>query len=226
MQKKIYLVLLFSLQLCAFSTTNVQLLYGTFNGNSYVYDTKNGGKTTVTLEHYSAFKYGDVYGFLDYCIADDRFKYHDDKTNVYGEIAPRLDLGALTSSDLSFLFVNKVFAAFQYNTDFHHYKAYLYGLGSSLNIYGFEFFNANVYRKDKVNGDDLYQLTLSYKTKPFLADLYITGFTDWTNDDLLTQNQLLYPFTESFSAGAEWHYYTQKTDTTSNAVQVMLQYKW
>lgn len=226
MKKNIILVLLFSMQLFAFSTSNIQLLYGSFNGNSYVYDTKNGGKTTITLEHYSAFEYGDVYAFLDYAIADDRFKYHDDKTNAYGEVAPRLDLGALTSSDLSFLFVRKVFAAFQYNTDFHHYKAYLYGIGTSLDVYGFNFFNANLYRKEKVHGENLYQLTLSYKTKTFLKYFYITGFTDWTEDDLLTQNQLLYPFNDNFAAGVEWHYATQKPDVTSNALQAMIQYKW
>ncbi len=226
MKKKIFLTLLLSLELLGFSTSNVQLLYGAFDDNSYVYDTKNGGKTTITLEHYSAFAYGDVYGFVDHCIADDRFKYHDDKTNTYGEVAPRLDLGALTSSDLSFLFVKKVFAAFQYNTDFHHYKAYLYGIGTSLDVYGFNFFNANLYRKDKVHGKDTYQLTLSYQTKAIVDRFYIAGFTDWTEDDLLSQNQFLYPFNESFSAGIEWHYYKKKPNVTSNTVQGMLQYKW
>lgn len=226
MKKHILCVLLFCFPLFGFSTSNIQLLYGTFNGNSYVYDTKNGGKTTITLEHFSAFEYGDLYAFLDYAIADDKFKYHDDKTNTYGEFSPRLDLGALTSSDLSFLFVKKVFAAFQYNTDFNHYKAYLYGFGSSLDIYGFDFFNANLYRKDKEHGNSVYQLTLSYQTKTIFEHFYITGFTDWTEDDLLTQNQLLYSFNDSLSAGVEWHYYTKKSDVTSNAVQAMFKYKW
>ncbi|QOP42101.1 hypothetical protein [Sulfurimonas marina] len=226
MKKLILVVLLFSFELFAFSTSNVQLMYGTFNGNSYVFDTKNGGKTTITLEHFSAFEYGDVYAFLDYCIADDRFKYHDDKTNEYGELSPRLDLGALTSSDLSFLFVKKVFAAFQYNTDFHDYKAYLYGIGTALDVYGFDYFNANLYQKDQVHGDNVYQVTLSYQTKSFFELFYINGFTDYTEKNLLSQNQFLHPFGDNLSGGVEWHYYTQDTDITSNVFQVMLKYKW
>lgn len=59
-------VLLFSIlstiSLWSFETTNVQLLYSNgFDGNTFVYDTKNGKKTTVTFEHFRTFDYGDVY---------------------------------------------------------------------------------------------------------------------------------------------------------------------
>ena len=67
------LLFVFAYNLFAFSTTNVEYLYGNFNGNSG-FDT-NGGKSTITLENFSTYKYGDFFGFADYAIANDRFKY-------------------------------------------------------------------------------------------------------------------------------------------------------
>ena len=92
---KLFLLIILNASLFAFSTTNIQVLYGTFDDNSYVFDTKNGGKTTITVEHFRTFAYGDVFMFFDYAIADDRFKYHDDKTNLYGEFSPRLSLSKI-----------------------------------------------------------------------------------------------------------------------------------
>lgn len=236
MKKLLFLPLLLS-NLVAFSTTNIQLLYGTFDGNSYVYDTKNGGKTTLTLEHYSSFEYGDIYGFIDYSVADDEFKYHNSKTDTYGEFSPRLNLSKITSHDLSFSFVKQVYLAYQYNAS-NTYNANLVGLGSDLSLYGFDVFGLNVYKKYQNIGEDTYQLSPYYKTKKISDIFFIDGFTDWTEYDFLTQNQFLFDMKkslkiENFFIGAEWHYYKQKplnlnfnTKVESNTLQAMIKYSW
>ena len=172
--KKSLLIILFVSNLSAFSTTNVQLLYGTFNDNSYVYDTKNGGKTTITLERYGSYEYFDMYMFADYAIADDKFKYHDHKTDLYGEFSPRANLGKLSSTDLSFSFVKELYLAFQYNAG-SDYHAYLYGFGSDLNVLGFNVFGLNVYKKNQNIGKNTHQLSLNYDSKKIYEMFHLNG---------------------------------------------------
>ena len=221
----------------AFSTTNIQLLYGDFDDNSYVFDTKNGGKTTVTLEHYTAIEYGDLFMFMDAYRADDRFLYHDSKSDFYGEIAPRIDLGKITNSDLNFLFVKKVYLALQYNQG-EEYKAYLYGLSADLDIPGFHVFGVSAYKKNQSIGENNYQLTINYLSKKLADMFYVDAFIDWTELDFLTEQKVLVDVAQPFdghnlAVGVEWHYYRQKaieinfnTKVESNTIQAMLKYSW
>ena len=236
--KKLIFLLFITSNMLAFSTTNIQILYGNFDDNSYVFDTKNGGKTTITMEHFRTFEYGDLFMFTDYTIADDRFKYHDDVTDIYGELSPRLSLSKISSTDLSFLFVKDIFLAFQYNGSDDDYDAYLYGLGTNLDIPYFDTFGLNAYKKNQNIGDNTYQLSLNYKSKKFYNLIHLNGFTDWTEDDFLSQNQILLdvakPFkTHSLYLGTEWHYYRQKalnlnfnTKINSNTFQAIIKYVW
>jgi|LGVE01.1.fsa_nt_gb nucleoside-specific outer membrane channel protein Tsx len=235
--KKLLLLPLLLSNLVAFSTTNIQLLYGTFDGNSYVYDTKNGGKTTLTIEHYGSFEYGDIYGFLDYSIADNEFKYHNDKTDTYGEISPRLNLSKVTSQDLSFSIVKQIYLAYQYNAS-ETYTANLIGLGTDLNVYGFDVFGLNIYKRYQNIGEDTYQLSPYYKTKTLGNIFHIDGFIDWTEYDFLSQSQFLFDMkralkVENLFIGAEWHYYKQKplnlnfnSKVESNTLQAIIKYSW
>jgi len=235
---KTLLILSFILSnLVAFSTTNIQYLYGNFNGNSYVYDTKNGGKSTVTLEHYTSTEYGDIFGFIDYSVADDKFKYHDDKTDTYGEIHPRLNLSKITSTDLSFSIVKQVYLAYEYNAG-DKYTANLIGLGSDIDVLGFDVFGLNIYRKFQNIGRDTYQLSANYTTKKVAGIFFINGFVDWTELDILTQNQFLFDMKkplnmENLFIGAEWLYYEQtslglnfNTNVRTNVLQAMIKYVW
>lgn len=236
--KKIFLLILISVNLFSFSTTNIQILYGNFNDNSYIFDTKNGGKTTITVEHFRTFKYGDVFMFVDYAIADNKFKYYDSKTNLYGEFSPRLSLSKIFSEDLSFWFVQDIFLAFQYNISDDDYTAYLYGLGTNLSIPYFDIFGLNAYKKNQNIGQNNYQLSLNYKSKKFYNLFYLDGFTDWTEYDFLSQNQLLFDIsilfkTHSLYLGSEWNYYKQKaldlnfnSKVNSNTFQAIIKYVW
>ena len=219
----------------AFSTTNVQYLYGNFTGNSG-FDTINGGKHTVTLENFSTNEFGDFFGFVDLTAADDRFRNYDKSSDIYFELSPRISLSKVSGQDISFLFVKDVFIAGQYNRQIHKYddfKAWLYGMGTNLDVKGFDVFGLNFYKKEKNFGKNTHQLSANYISSDiFETNFTINGFADWTGQDFLTQNKLLYkldfsPLDSEVSVGAEWHYYrVRHSDVKSNVLQAMIMVKW
>lgn len=236
--KKLFLLLMMFYNLLAFETSNIQLLYGDFNGNSYVFDTKNNSaKYTITAEHYRTFAYGDVFMFFDAMMPQSEYRYRDEDKDIYAEIAPRIDIGKITDRDLSFSFVKSIHLAFQYNRG-KKYEAYLFGLSGNLEIPGFDVFGLSVYKKNQNIGENNYQLTLNYKSKTLYDIFHLSGFTDWTEFDFLSQNQFLFKVADPFEnhklyIGAEWHYYRQKAiennfykKVTSNALQAMIKYSW
>jgi len=219
----------------AYSTTNIQYLYGNFNGNSG-FDTIDGGKHTLTLENFSTNKYGDFFGFVDLSIADDSFDNQGKSSDIYFELSPRISLSKVSGKDISFLFVKDVFIAGGYNRQVHKYddfKAGLYGFGTDLNIKGFDVFGLNFYKKDKNFGENTYQLSANYISANILdSNFTLNGFVDWTEQDFLSQNKLIYkldysPLKSKVYLGTEWHYYSIKdTSVKSNVLQAMVMFKW
>lgn len=219
----------------AFSTTNIQYLYGDFSGNSG-FDTVGGGKHTITVENFTTHKYGDFYGFIDYTIADDRFKTMDKSSDIYFELSPRISFSKLSGENLSFLFVKDIYLAGQYNRQVHKFddfKAWLYGIGSDLNVKGFDLFGLNLYKKEQNFGNDTYQLSANYTSRDIFGSKFtINGFTDWTEQDFLSQNKFLYKLGYSLLKsdlyiGVEWHYYQLKDiDVKSNVAQAMIMIAW
>lgn len=237
--KKLVVLLFLGTEINAFSTQNIQLLYGTFDNNSYIYDTANGGKTTVTVEHFMASNVGSIYTFIDYSISDDRFKFHDDKTGLYGEIAPRLSLSYLTNKNLSSTFVKDFYVVGEYNMGtIDNYRAYLYGGGIDIELYGFDNFGLNFYIKNQNIGQNTLQLTGFYSTQLYESNFYFSGYFDWTELDFTTQNQFLYKFdsindSQNIYIGLEWLIYREKpselnfnSNVKSNVLQIMLKYEW
>lgn len=236
---RLFLSFLFSLIAAvssnAFSTANIQYLYGDFNGNSG-FDTVGGGKHTVTVEGYTTYPIGDFYGFVDFTFADDRFKTVDKKSDIYFELSPRISLSKVSGMDLSFLFVKDIYLSGQYNRQVHKYedfKAWLYGAGCDLDVKGFDVFGLNVYKKEKNFGNNTYQLTLNYISHDiFGTNFMFNGFTDWTDQDFLSQNKLLYklpfkPLKSKVYIGTEWHYYQVKNSgVKSNVAQAMIMIAW
>lgn len=232
--KIIYLLFSLLAYAQAFSTTNIQLLYGNFNDNSYLYDTKSGPKTTVTLEHFRTWDYGDFFFFADYAAASDRFKYQDKKNDLYAEAAPRISFNKLGLCGSSFLSLKDIYFAFQINIG-DDYEAYLGGIGVDIDTEFFDILSANIYHKEQSVGGKTVQLSLNYAVYDILNTPFtFEGFTDWTDNDLLTQNQLLYSLERFFNLkneklyfGTEWHYYTLKnSDVRSNTFQIMMKYRW
>lgn len=213
----------------AFSTTNIQYLYGDFEGPTFL-DTQKGAKQTVTAEHYRTFGYGDLFMFADYTHAKEGLRFSGRKDDLYGELSPRLSLNKIAGIPLSDGFIKEWYASFQYNRG-EDYRAWLYGAGVDLNIPGFSVFGLNLYRKSQNIGKDTYQLSANYYA-PLGERWHFEGFLDWTGNDVLTQNQLLFNLSPSLGIqegkldiGSEWHYYREETYNTDNSVfQAMIKY--
>lgn len=214
--------MLLTLQLFAFSTTNLQYLYGNFEGETFL-DTQNGAKQTVTLEHYRTWDYGDIYAFGEYVHAKDGMRFSNLKDDYYGEISPRLSINKIADITVSNGLFKEWYAAFQHNRG-RDYRGWLYGAGVDLNIPAFSTFGVNLYKKVQNIGKDTYQLSLNYYL-PLIDKWHFEGFVDYTGIDFLTQNQLLYNIApifgvtqQKFEAGVEWHYYHENTAHKENSV--------
>ncbi|MGA9046869.1 outer membrane protein OmpK [Sulfuricurvum sp.] len=215
--------------LSAFSTTNIQYLYGDFEGPTFL-DTADGSKHTATIEHYRTFAYGDLFMFADYAYAHDGLQFTNKKNDLYGEISPRVSLDKLGGFSTSRGILKETYAAFQYNRS-DTYHAWLYGAGCDLTIPGFSVFGLNLYRKIQNIGDNTYQLSANYYL-PLGERWHFEGFTDWTTRDILSQNQVLFDLSQTvgmkegkLEVGSEWHYYHENSYHTDNDVfQAMLKY--
>lgn len=230
--KKIVLIALFlGAHLFAYSSTNLQYLYGRFEGPTFL-DTQNGIKHTVTGEHYRTWEYGDLFMFADYVYAPDGLRFTDKKNDLYGEFSPRISLNKISGTPVFEGFVREVYASFQHNRS-DTFRAWLYGAGVDLNVPGFSVFGVNLYRKIQNIGDDTYQLSLNYYA-PLGDKWHFEGFADWTGRDFLSQNQLLYNVSDlirihtgKVEIGTEWHYYHENVYHTDNDVfQAMIKYSW
>lgn len=210
-------------QLHAFSTTNIQLLYGSFDDNSYVYDTRNGGKTTLTIEHYRTWEYGDLFMFADAALADERFLYQNKSTDLYGEISPRISLFKCDS------FITALYLSGQLNHG-ETYVAWLGGIGADFALPGFDVFGLNGYQKEQNIGPETWQLSANYLSASlFGTPLSFEGFADWTVEDFLMQNQLTYALDAKgyLQVGSEWHYYIVKnTPVRSSTFQALIKVRW
>lgn len=149
--------------------TNIQYLWG---GKFKLPD--NSSQSTITIEHANAWKYGDNFLFFDVTNPT------DENTSIYGELSPRLSIGKITGLDLSAPFVKDVLVAgtLEVGQGFHNY---LYGVGFSLNLPGFNFADLNVYLRNDPNRDGTtYQVTPCWQF-PFTvgkAGMIFEGFTD------------------------------------------------
>jgi len=200
----VFIIMFITSSLMAFETTNLQLLYSNnFKGDTFVYDTQDGKKTTVTFEHFRTFEYGDFYMFVDVMSGE---KFDGSKSEVYTELDPRFSLSKLSGTELSFGIVKDVYIAAQLNAGYD-YNAYLGGLGVDLEIPGFNYFSLNIYYKtESVDDEDTFQITPAYATKEFY-NIHFEGFIDYTSRSINTQNQLLYHINKHLFAGTEWIYY-------------------
>lgn len=229
MKRILILSSLLCAHLAAFSTTNIQYLHGNFEGPTFL-DTQTGAKQTVTAEHYRTWEYGDLFMFVDYAYAKEGLQFSDLKNDLYGEFSPRISLNKITNTPISNGVIKEWYGAYQHNRG-DGYKADLYGIGTDLNIPGFDVFGVNGYRKIRSLMSDTYQLSLNYSTT-LSERWHFEGFTDWTTVDFLTQNQLLFNLAPSvgmstgkLEIGTEWHYYHENTHHQDNNVfQAMIKY--
>jgi nucleoside-specific outer membrane channel protein Tsx len=210
-----------------FATTNLQVLDGwAFYDPSVGSDVKGGQMSTITLNHFSTWKAGDTFAFVDFMQGD----FTDGaKSHLYGEIHPRLFLNRLLGTKGTFLGVLKDGGiATEVNLG-QGFQAWLAGLGGdfalpfkgsiSLNVYyRYTEFQAGTFR----DYNHTWQVSPSWFI-PFEAGVpfVFTGFVDvdgvkagkgWKGHEVMAQPELLVDVLAAAGgpknvllAGIEWY---------------------
>ncbi len=113
-----------------FATTNLQLLDGwSFHAPSVAEDVKGGQMSTITLNHFSNWKYGDTFAFVD--LMQGKFTDGVD-SRLYSEIHPRLFLNRLLGAKGPVLgFLKDAGIATELNLG-NGFQAWLAGLGGDI----------------------------------------------------------------------------------------------
>jgi nucleoside-specific outer membrane channel protein Tsx len=214
-----------------FATTNVQLLHGFgFEDVLLGYDTGNEQMTTLTLNHFSTWKYGDNFAFVDMYRGDfggpTGYQGASEST-LYAEWHPRLFLNRLLGRKGNCLGIFKDFGlAFEVNQGPNFY-AYMAGVGGDLALPIPGVVGVNLYYRNdsvQVDGPDIVNDTWQvspYWTLPFKiakVPFVFTGFVDvsGTNDnedvDVMAQPELLVDVLGAAGgpagkllAGVEWY---------------------
>ena len=227
----------------SFSTTNVQLLNGShFHDPFFGYNTVDGRMTTVTLEHFGTWAYGDNYFFVDLLsgtFANFAGKSSGKTTRAYGEWHSRLSLSKLSGHDLAVALVKDWFIAGQVNRDGEGFKANMVGLGTNLELPGFRFFELDGYaRKDNFNRRT-WQVTTAWSLPLYRHLLTLDGYVDVKGTDnhgteICGQPQFLLDVGQLFGiqgsgaagrvqAGVEWYLHRHRS-LHSSVPQAMM--KW
>ncbi|MBY4678393.1 outer membrane protein OmpK [Marinobacterium arenosum] len=151
--------------------SDISLTY--LNGSDY--EVGDPDREVFTFEHASGHSWGDTFFFMD------RLKSDNGDTETYFEFAPRLSLGSLSNTDLSFGPVKDLLITTTWESG-EGFDNWLYGLAFSFDLPGFQYFNANVYKVENENIEDDEQLTLTWGA-PFSigsAEFLYDGFLDWS----------------------------------------------
>lgn len=200
------------------SSNNLLLLHG--DG----YKVSASEQTTLTVEHASGWRFGDLFFFADLT----RFNDASQAEAYYGEFSPRFSFSKLGNTDMRFGPVSDVLIASIVEFGTGDVEGLLIGPGVNLEIPGFDFFQLNLYRRFIFNDRDgeVLQLTPAWRlATPFLgSDLVFEGYIDWnfTSDGNYRKNfhfnprlkydvgGLLADRRGAFFVGAEYSYWTNK----------------
>ncbi|WP_428034317.1 DUF5020 family protein [Amphritea sp.] len=162
-------------------SASAEMLWSSFsltylNGSDY--EVGDPDRQVVTVEHASGHSWGDNFFFLD------RLQSANGDSENYMELSPRLSLSSLTGSDLSFGPVKDVLLAGTWESG-EGFDNFLAGVGVSLDVPGFQYVNANLYRANNDKSSNDTQLTLTWGL-PFAlsdAEFLYDGFIDWTTSE-------------------------------------------
>ncbi len=223
-----------------FSTTNLQLLSGSnFHDPFYGNNTSGGAMSTLTLEHFGTWAYGDNYFFVDFLsgsFVNFAGQPAGKQSRIYGEWAPRLSLSKLFAQDLSSEMFKDFYLAAQINRDGDGFHAHMLGVGTDLDLSLFSLFSLNAYaRKDNFNSTT-WQTTLVW-TIPIGKLLSFEGFADLYGSDnngleFTSQPQLLFDLgalaidsPNSMKIGLEWYFHRNR-HLNSSVPQAILKWIW
>lgn len=121
-------------------------------------------QTTLTLEQARAGRWGDLYWFVD----STHYRHdnaHGHRSEWYLEFSPRASLGKLSGHAMQWGPVRDLLVAGTYERgrDHRQVNAALLGIGTDLDVPGFSFLQANLYRRRELHngGWDAWQVTVS-----------------------------------------------------------------
>ena len=183
-----------------FSKTELQL-HLDFNREPFIGE----GIFTVTVEHFSEWKYGDIYCFVDF---EGQPEFSSKIETTYYEIAPRLSLDRILGQKMIPLeLLGELYITVQYNNGLEDYinRVWLSGLSVDFNFqpnYGYS--NFSVLLRHEKTQDVSYQLTYVWGQpfELFGQQFSCNGFADyWQNDShnvFLTEPQLRYHLSNLF----------------------------
>jgi len=219
-----------------FGTTNFQLLQG-YNFEKDVNQTSDKKLTTITINHFSTFAYGDNFFFADYGRGKDfGFGAGD---GVYSEWHPRLFLNKVMGQGQGTGLIKNWGLAGEVNmgSAFH---AYLAGLSADFNIPGFQVAGLSLYYRYDKFADHTWQVSpwwdVPFKIGP--TSWTFNGFVDVTTNrdgdlDVMAQPELLLDVGAfagapgKFHVGCEWYVHSFNDGTKNQVVsapQIMVQW--
>lgn len=152
------------------TTASAKTIWSDFSAtylNGSHYEVGDSDRQVLTLEHAAGTSWGDSFIFFD------RLESDNGDTETYGEVSPRIRLTKLDTPVIKSLY----FAPSAEIGD--GFTNYLVGVGTDLDIPGFNYFQLNAYHRNNDNYDSNYQLTAVWAIP--VGPLMYDGFMDWTN---------------------------------------------
>lgn len=159
---------------CAWANAAVWNDFSVSYLNGSHYELGDSDRQVLTLEHAAGTSWGDTFTFVD------RLESDNGDNETYGELGTRFNVSSWENS-----FVKNVYIAGQIemgtlsnnNGSGFSFTNYLVGIGSDLDMPGFNFFQLNLYSRNNERTDNNYQATFVWSAP--LGPLDYSGFLDW-----------------------------------------------
>jgi len=220
----------------AFSTTNVQYLYGNSFGEIAGDSISDGRMDTITFEHFGTWAYGSNFYFIDLMSA--HFDSGKNST-LYMEYDPAFSLSKISGKELSWGIVKDIRLSAQINQG-DDFRALMAGGGIEFDIPGMQLLSLDLYsRKDNFNKQTFQATAVWYTDFRWGAKWIFEGFLDFYGVDggrvLLTQPRLTVDLSfidshlTSLQAGVELYVYGNygtPRSFTESVPQLMATWVW
>jgi nucleoside-specific outer membrane channel protein Tsx len=150
-----------------FYDNSVSVLYG------QSYKGIESDQVVVTFEHFSANSWGDIFVFGDRLMSTG--DENQDQTESYIEVAPRFKVSGFDAGIVKNLYVATTWEMSEFDDNL------LLGLGTDLNVPGFQNLSINAYQRLNDDGDNNYQTTTVWGVPFSVAgqNFMFDGFWDW-----------------------------------------------
>ena len=189
-----------------FKKTEFQLHADINRMTPYVSQDDDNDIWTLTIEHFSEWKYGDTFLFMD---IESVPNFKRDPDTIYFEIAPRFSLNNILKQDILPLpFFGETYLAFQYNASDKDFipTSFLYGISFDIKgqpNYGFANISLMIKDSDRKNAfknkipyqnNTSWQITLAWGQPFSIGPLHMefNGFLDYWEENSIDRKDITY----------------------------------